>query len=109
MLSRREKLLIRPWQQRRFETHRRKVKCIKSSHYSYYINLKLKVSSALPAIDDKPPASYNHVSLKLKKQQKETERLVKIEKDNLTLLRKLNHIMKTSRVDNYWVSPPPEY
>ncbi|GJQ82816.1 hypothetical protein Trydic_g13518 [Trypoxylus dichotomus] len=91
MLSRRDKLLIRPWQQKRFENHRR------------------KVCSALPAIDNKPPVSYNHVGWKLKKQQLEKERIKRIEKENLILLQKLNHIMKTCRVDHFWTNPPPDF
>lgn len=67
------------------------------------------MASALPAIDDKPPAYYNHVALKLKRQQLERERITKIEKENLILLRKLNHIMKTCRVDHFWTIPQPEY
>nr|XP_022919189.1 uncharacterized protein LOC111428024 [Onthophagus taurus] len=91
MLSKREKLLIRPWQQRRYDNHRR------------------KVQSALPAIDNKTPQNRPHITVKLKKCQQEVDRTAKIQKDNFILLKKLSYIMKTNRVDNYWNTPPPNF
>lgn len=47
--------------------------------------------------------------MKLKKQQKESERCRKIEQDNFMLLQKMNYIMRTNRVDNTWKSPVPNF
>ncbi|XP_039279795.1 uncharacterized protein LOC111060105 isoform X5 [Nilaparvata lugens] len=91
MLSRRENLLIRPWQERRYVNHRK------------------KVDGALPAIDVSPPTERAHVTCKLKKLQKEAERCSRIEKDNFTLLQHLSSIMHTSRVDNMWIEAPPNF
>ncbi|KAI5704714.1 hypothetical protein M8J76_009899 [Diaphorina citri] len=91
MLSRRENLLIAPWQRRRYLDHRR------------------KVQSALPAIDVKSPESRDHVTLKRKKIQKEYERCKKIEHDNFILLKHLDTIMTKCRVDNTWETPPPDF
>ncbi|EFA03364.1 hypothetical protein TcasGA2_TC013349 [Tribolium castaneum] len=91
MISRKENLLVRPWQQRRFENHRK------------------KVQSAGPAIDTRPPLPRQHVALKLKKRQKEAERCQEIEKNNFTLLKRLSYVMRTSRVDNYWATPQPNF
>ncbi|KAJ9585281.1 hypothetical protein L9F63_002911 [Diploptera punctata] len=88
MLTRREKLLIRPWQQRRYNNHRR------------------KVQSALPAIDVGPPTLHGHVCCKLKKQQNEQERMARIERDNCRLLQRMGTIMRTKRLDNEWTKPP---
>lgn len=71
--------------------------------------LFFKVKSALPAIDTGPPAFQNHVVLKLKKRQKESERCKKIEQENFLLLQKINDIMRTSRVDNAWKTPQPNF
>ncbi|XP_044729665.1 uncharacterized protein CFAP97D2 [Chrysoperla carnea] len=89
MLSKRDNLLIRPWQQRRFENHRR------------------KVQSALPAIDSGTPAFRGHVCCKLKRKQTEKERCIQIESDNLRLLQKMQSIMKKNRLDNHWRTPQP--
>lgn len=51
----------------------------------------------------------NHINAKWKKQQKESERCKKIEKENQLLLKKMNYIMKTSRVDNNWTTPQPRF
>ncbi|XP_069696738.1 uncharacterized protein [Periplaneta americana] len=91
MLTRREKLLIRPWQQRRYDHHLR------------------KVQSALPAIDVGPPPSRGHVCCKLKKQQSEQERAARIERDNCRLLQRMGTIMRKNRLDNHWVTPPPSF
>ncbi|XP_049827924.1 uncharacterized protein LOC126267095 isoform X2 [Schistocerca gregaria] len=91
MLTRREKLLIRPWQQRRYNNHRR------------------KVQSALPAIDSTPPPTRQHVCCKLKKLQWEEERCARIEEDNFRLLQRMGHIMRTNRLDNHWTKTPPNF
>ncbi|XP_021936059.1 uncharacterized protein LOC110837820 isoform X3 [Zootermopsis nevadensis] len=91
MLTRREKLLILPWQQRRYNHHRR------------------KVQSALPAIDVRPPPTHGHVCCKLKKQQREQERTTQIEQENYRLLQRMGTITQTSRLDNHWVTPPPSF
>ncbi|RZB40077.1 uncharacterized protein BDFB_008224, partial [Asbolus verrucosus] len=91
MISRRENLLVRPWEQRRYDNHRR------------------KVQSAGPAIDNKQPLPRQHVALKLKKKQKETERCQEIERNNFNLLKRLSYVMRTSRVDNNWTTPQPNF
>ncbi|GBP34588.1 hypothetical protein EVAR_85308_1 [Eumeta japonica] len=90
MLSRREKLLVHPWEERRFKDHRS------------------KVISALPIIDASPPPERPHVALKLKKQQREDERRVRLENENFALLQRLGAIMKTKRLDNSWTTPMPQ-
>ncbi|KAJ8911192.1 hypothetical protein NQ315_006035, partial [Exocentrus adspersus] len=64
------------------------------------------VQSALPAIDTSPPPYRSHVAIKSKKQQKENERCMKIERDNFILLQKMEDIVKTSRIDNSWKTYP---
>uniref|UniRef100_A0A8D8T6U6 Uncharacterized protein n=1 Tax=Cacopsylla melanoneura TaxID=428564 RepID=A0A8D8T6U6_9HEMI len=91
MLSRRENLLVTPWQKRRYLDHRR------------------KVQAALPAIDVRSPEYRDHVALKRKKLQREYERCKKIEHDNFILLKHLDKIMTTCRVDNTWETPPPDF
>lgn len=66
------------------------------------------MQSATPVVDNRQPVPRRHVEIKLKQLQKEKERCRKIENDNLLLLRKLSHIMKTSRVDNNWTIPQPK-
>lgn len=73
------------------------------------ISLVTQVVSVMPVIDNHPPPLRKHVNLKLKQLQKENERCEKIEKENLLLLKKLNCIMKTRNVDNYWNTPQPKY
>lgn len=52
-------------------------------------------------VDTKPPQTYMHLHLKLKKLQLEEERLATIERDNRILLEKMSYIMRTKgRVDN---------
>lgn len=89
MFSLREKLLVLPWQQRKYENHLR------------------KVQSAQPAIDNRQPLSRAHVAVKLKRKQKEEDRISKIERENLILLRRLGYIMKTNTVDNRWDASLP--
>ncbi|XP_057660372.1 uncharacterized protein LOC130896363 [Diorhabda carinulata] len=91
MISKKDNLLVRPWQQRKFAYHRQ------------------KVQSALPAIDTGPPPFRAHVCIKLKKQQKEIERSRRIEQDNYFLMQRLNYVTRTSRVDNIWKRPQPNF
>ncbi|XP_041977054.1 uncharacterized protein LOC121731605 [Aricia agestis] len=91
MLSKRDKFLVQPWEQRRFNDHRS------------------KVASALPAIDDCVPPARPHVALKLKKLRKELDRKAKIESDNFFLLQRLHAIMKVNRLDNHWTKPLPNF
>ncbi|XP_076267424.1 uncharacterized protein LOC143200705 [Rhynchophorus ferrugineus] len=90
MISSKDKLLVLPWQQRKYEHHRR------------------KISTAVPVVDNKCPPQHSHVRVKLKKKQKEQERSRKIEHENLILLQRLNHIMSTHWLDNY-LSPQPNF
>lgn len=77
------KLLKKRWDMSSYNTHRR------------------KVQSAKAVIDNKPPQTYMHLHLKLKKLQVEEERLATIERDNRILLEKMSFVMRTrGRVDN---------
>ncbi|XP_782551.2 uncharacterized protein CFAP97D1 [Strongylocentrotus purpuratus] len=67
----------------------------------YYDEHRQKVKEARPMVDTKPPTTYVHLHLKLKKLQLEEERLAVIERDNRILLEKMSVIMRTrGRVDN---------
>lgn len=78
------KLLKQRWEETYFEEHRR------------------KVASAKPKVDSRPPRTYMHLHLKLKKLQVEEERLATVERDNRILLEKMSQIMRTKgRVDNW--------
>ncbi|XP_076807688.1 sperm axonemal maintenance protein CFAP97D1-like [Clavelina lepadiformis] len=78
------KLLKKRWDQSRFDFHRR------------------NVTQAMPVIDNRPPETYMHLHLKLKKLQMEEERLAIVERDNRILMEKMSYIMRTkSRVDNW--------
>lgn len=67
----------------------------------YYSEHRAKVAEAKPMVDTKPPPTYIHLHLKLKKLQLEEERLATIERDNRILLEKMSYIMRTrGRVDN---------
>lgn len=68
---------------------------------SRYDTHRRKVFSAKAVIDNKPPQTYMHLHLKLKKLQVEEERLATIERDNRILLEKMSFVMRTQgRVDN---------
>ncbi|XP_033751288.1 uncharacterized protein CFAP97D1-like [Pecten maximus] len=69
--------LKRLWDEKYFKTHRR------------------KVVAAKPRIDNKPPKTYMHLHIKLKKLQMEGERLACVERDNRILLEKMAHIMRS--------------
>merc|ERR1739848_140988 len=78
------KLLKKRWDQFSYQTHRR------------------KVSEAKSVLDNRPPETYMHLHLKLKKLQMEEERLATVERDNRILLEKMSYIMRTKgRVDNW--------
>lgn len=66
-----------------------------------------KVQSAQPAIDFASPVQQPHVLIKLKKIQRERERIEEIERENQRLLQKLSHIMTINRLENYWREPHP--
>ncbi|XP_055614324.1 uncharacterized protein LOC129760695 [Uranotaenia lowii] len=91
MQTKKEKLLIRPWQMQRYFNHR------------------IKVETAAPAIDFHPPPARAHITQKLKKQQKERERTEKIERDNIRLLQRLGAIMSKKRLDNIWTHTRPNF
>lgn len=67
-----------------------------------------QVQSARPAIDFRRPMQQPHVLIKLKKLQKERERMQEIEKENQRLLQKLTQIMSTNRLENFWREPRPK-
>lgn len=72
---------------------------------TYYDDHKKLVKAAKPMIDSKPPPARPHVTSKLKKLQLERERLEEIDRDNMTLLKKMQHIMKTEgNVDHHSTS-----
>ncbi|XP_037977287.2 uncharacterized protein LOC119694606 [Plutella xylostella] len=89
MLSRRDKLLIQPWEDRRFRDHR------------------YKVQSVLPTVDTGPPAPRPHVAVKLKKWRRELDRTEQVRRDNAALLQRLGAIMRVNRLDNHWEKPLP--
>lgn len=51
--------------------------------------------AAKSVIDNKPPQTYMHLHLKLKKLQIEEERLAEVERENRILLEKISYIMRT--------------
>lgn len=91
MLTKKEKLLIYPYQLKRYYQHRR------------------NVETAGPVIDFYPPSEYSHITTKLKKLQKESERQEKVNKDNVRLLQRLGEIMTTKRLKNFWEHPRPSF
>ncbi|KAL1501887.1 hypothetical protein ABEB36_007127 [Hypothenemus hampei] len=90
MISTKDNLWVRPWQQRKYQHH------------------KNKVLKARPVVDTRSPPERPHVTTKLKKLQKEYERSKAIERDNFILLQKLNYIMSTHWLDNY-LGPQPKF
>ncbi|XP_045459209.1 uncharacterized protein LOC123669658 [Melitaea cinxia] len=91
MLSRREKLLVQPWEDRRFKDHRQ------------------KVERARAAVDAVAPSARPHVAVKLKRRQRERERRDKLTADNFALLQRLARLMSTTRLDNRWKRPLPNF
>lgn len=67
----------------------------------YYNEHRRMVLEARPMVDTKPPQTFMHLHLKLKKLQLEEERLATIERDNRILLEKMSFVMRTrGRIDN---------
>lgn len=91
MLTKKEKLLIYPYQLKRFYQHRK------------------NIQGAGPVIDFYPPSEYSHITTKLKKLQKEAERQEKVNKDNVRLLQRLGSIMTTKRLKNFWEHSRPSF
>ncbi|CAH0726253.1 unnamed protein product, partial [Brenthis ino] len=91
MLSRREKLLVQPWEERRYKDHRSKVQCARA------------------AVDARAPAPRPHVALKLKRWQREAERRAAVASDNFSLIQRLARIMRRNRLDNHWDKPLPNF
>ncbi|CAG9566442.1 unnamed protein product [Danaus chrysippus] len=91
MLSRREKLLVQPWQDRRYQDHR------------------AKVSRSRPAVDCSRPAPRPHVRVKADLRRREDERATRLLDDNYRLLQRLAHIMTRNRLDNRWDKPLPNF
>lgn len=68
---------------------------------AYYDEHRRRLASATPTIDTRPPRTYMHMHLKLKRLQVDEERLAVIERDNRILVEKMSKIMKTQGgVDN---------
>lgn len=91
MLTKKDKILVQPWIDARFRAHRDKVAC------------------AGIRIDVRPPAVQPHVTVKLKKTQRELERQRDIVRENGRLLQRLGQIMNHNRVDNFWRECRPKY
>lgn len=68
---------------------------------TYYNQHRKLVKSAKPMVDTKPPPIRPHVISKLKKQQLERERGDEIDRDNFTLLKKMQKIMKIEGSEEY--------
>lgn len=69
---------------------------------TYYDEHRRKLANVAPVVDTRPPQTFMHLHLKLKKLQLEEDRLDIIERDNRILLEKMAYIMRTKgRVDNY--------
>ena len=60
-------------------------------------NSIFKVLTSQAVIDNRPPHTYMHIHLKLKKLQVEEERLAVVERDNRILLEKMSWIMRTKK------------
>ncbi|XP_060517986.1 uncharacterized protein LOC132696892 isoform X2 [Cylas formicarius] len=67
-----------------------------------------QVQSASPVVDNKSPPFRGHVRVKLKKMQKEKERMNKIEGENFLLLKKMSYITQKHWMDN-WLPPQPNF
>ncbi|KAL5238160.1 hypothetical protein ACI65C_005570 [Semiaphis heraclei] len=91
MLTRKEELFVKPFQQRLYHQH------------------KVKLKSATARVDTTPPQEWQHIVLKSKKYQTERERCTQILLNNGILWRHLNEIMSTRRVDNRWDHEQPKF
>ncbi|CAF3284976.1 unnamed protein product [Rotaria socialis] len=68
----------------------------------YFSEHRLLVRDARPTVDTRPPRTYMHLHMKLKKLQIEEERSATIERDNRILLEKMSNIMRTTgSIDNH--------
>ncbi|XP_071369461.1 uncharacterized protein CFAP97D2 [Centroberyx affinis] len=77
------KYLQQKWDKASYDMHRRKVK------------------SAKPTLNTTPPRTYGHLSVKLKKQKLEEQRMMTIQRENDMLLEKISYIMRTTgQTDN---------
>lgn len=73
------------------------VECVRGrSHWSHF-HLNFQVLTSQAVIDNRPPHTYMHIHLKLKKLQVEEERLAVVERDNRILLEKMSWIMRTKK------------
>ncbi|CAF1218986.1 unnamed protein product [Adineta ricciae] len=67
----------------------------------YYDEHRILVRDARPSIDTRPPQTYMHLHMKLKKLQLQEERTATIERDNRILLEKMSNTMRTTgQIDN---------
>lgn len=80
-----------------------------SLSYIIFPWFSMKVQSAQAAIDFSRPSDHTHVLIKLKKIQKERERMHEIERENQRLLQKLSQIMSVNRLENFWKQPHPNF
>lgn len=119
--------MIQPFIEQNYKKHRRKVRCLPSFYFlltnlfqlilllifslSYFVFpwSSMKVQSAQAAIDFSRPSDHTHVLIKLKKIQKERERMHEIERENQRLLQKLSQIMSVNRLENFWKQPHPNF
>ncbi|CAM4765773.1 unnamed protein product [Rotaria magnacalcarata] len=62
----------------------------------YYSEHRILIRDARPSVDTRPPPTYMHLHMKLKKIQLEEERMATIERDNRILLEKMTHTMRTT-------------
>lgn len=69
-------------------------------HERQYNQHRARLASIKPAIDNKAPPVYPHLYQKLKKAQLEEERCTEIERDNRTLVKRMNDIMHRPGIDN---------
>ncbi|UJR13579.1 hypothetical protein I4U23_000592 [Adineta vaga] len=67
----------------------------------YFDEHRILVRDARPSIDTRPPRTYMHLHMKLKKLQLQEERTATIERDNRILLEKMSNTMRTTgQIDN---------
>ena len=119
------RLLQKKWDDKYYSEHRLLVGSISlyfNFHSKTFVDALFYVRDARPSIDTRPPRTYMHLHLKLKKLQVsnrfvwknrnvisfflrffqlEEERSATIERDNRILLEKMSNIMRTTgRIDN---------
>ena len=93
------KLLKKRWDQRSYDLHRSKVSRHTRTVHPFWRpnNWVFQVLTSQAVIDNRPPDTYMHIHLKLKKLQVEEERLAVVERDNRILLEKMSWIMRTKK------------